>query len=102
MKHKNVQTRKISKVLEHMLLLTFLPFWVTGSLSLNAINLETGICEPHQQIYHVTNSYGHVTISQWSYRFLNKPFLKIIKSCFLIKERLQRLLLYAFFNTLYM
>ena len=38
-------------------------FIVTGSLPLSAINLETRISEPHQQINHVTNS-------QWSYRFL--------------------------------
>ena len=70
MKHKNVQTRKINKVSEHMHLLPVaLPFWVkvivTGSLALSAINLETGISEPHQQIYHVTNSYGQVTM-QWA------------------------------------
>ena len=77
-KHKNVLTRKINKVSEHKYLLTFSSMLgQPGSLSLCAINLETGISEPHQQICHVTNRYGHVTnrygqltISQWAYRFL--------------------------------
>ena len=67
-KHKNVQTRKINKVSEHMYLLTFsFHLGQPGSLSLSAINLETGISEPHQQICHVTISYGQLTISQWAY-----------------------------------
>ena len=70
----NVQTRKINKVLEYMHLLTYSFHFgsrllslrvVTGSLALSAINLETGISEPHQQIYHVTSSYGQVTM-QWA------------------------------------
>ena len=40
----------------------------SGSLSLSAINLETGLSEPHHQICHVTHSYGQLTISQWAYR----------------------------------
>ena len=45
-----------------------------GSLSLSAINLETGISEPHHKIYHVTISYGQLTVSQWAYRFLLMHF----------------------------
>ena len=42
MKHKNVQTRKINKVSEHMLLLTFnFHFGQSGSLSRSAINFDT-------------------------------------------------------------
>ena len=48
------------------------------SLSLSAINLEIGISEPHQHIYHVTHSYGQLTISQWAYRFL---FMQINPQC---------------------
>ena len=60
---------------EHMHLLTYSfhfgsKFIATGSLSLSAKNLETGISAPHQQIYHVTNRHGHVANSQWSYRFV--------------------------------
>ena len=43
----------------------------SGSQSLSAINFETGISEPHHQKYHVTISYGQLTISQWAYRFLS-------------------------------
>ena len=74
-KYKSVQTRKINKVSGLMYLLTFSSILGQScSLSLSSINLETGISEPHQQIYHLTISYGQLTISQWAYRFLFMHF----------------------------
>ena len=48
----------------------WVPFWVkvcaTGSLPFNARNLETGISAPQHQIYHVTSSYGKVSLTDFS------------------------------------